>query len=121
MKKFTVKSVRGEFSIYELEVEMLPSIGEPGLKPGEWKARILKPDTFHMKHEKVVDGKKEVFYEPDVWCWHAFYETKEEACAAASKLIEHEFEFNLRKYGKTYTDEEVAAAFMAIRYVPLTS
>lgn len=120
MKKFTVRTVKGVTSIHEVELEILPSIGEPGLKAGEWKARILKPDTFHMKRERVVDGKKEVFYEPDVWCWHAFYDSKEEACAAATKLIEQEFEFNLRKYKTAYTDVDVAAAIMAITLVKLT-
>lgn len=121
MRKFTVKSARGEVTIYEVEVEILPSICEPGLKPGEWKARILKPDTFHMKREKVVDGKKEVFFEPDVWCWHAFHDDQGEALTYANKLIEQEFAFNLRKYGTTYTDTDLAAAFLAVKLVKLTT
>jgi len=119
MRKFVIKSIKGEFTIYEVEVEILPSICEPGLKPGEWMARVLKPDLFHMKREKFVDGKKEVFYEPDVWCWHAFYDDKGQAITATNKLIEQEFAFNQRKYGKEYTDVDLAAAFLAIKVVML--
>jgi len=119
MRKFTVQTIKGETSIVEVEIEILSGLCEPGLQPGEWKARILKPDTFHMKRERVVDGKKEVFYEPDIWCWHAFYDTKEDASAAATKLIEHQLEFNLRKYGTTYTDVDAAAAVMAMMFIPL--
>lgn len=115
MRKFTIRTVKGEVSIVECELEMLNTVCEPGLKEGEWKARILKPDTFHMKRERVVDGKKEVYYEPDVWCWHAFHDTEEEARAAATKLIEHEFAFNLRKYGKEYDGYDVAGAVMTIK------
>ena len=119
MRKFTIRVVKGEVSIVECELEMLSGVGEPGLQPGEWKARILKPDTFHMKRERVVDGKKEVYYEPDVWCWHAFHDTEEEARTAAAKLIEHEFAFNLRKYGTAYTEADVATATAAVALVSL--
>lgn len=119
MRKFVIQSKKGATSIIEVEIEVLPSMCEPGLKPGEWRARILRPTIFHMKQEKIVDGKKEVVLEPDAWCWHAFYEDKVQALTAANKLIEQEFEFNKRKYGKEYTDTDLAAAFLAIEVVML--
>jgi len=121
MKKFTVQTIKSGVSIVEVELEILSGICEPGFQPIEWKARIIKPDTFHMKRERTVDGKREVFYEPDIWCWHAFYDTKEDARVAATKLVEQQFAFNLRKYSTTYTDTDVTAAITTIMFVPLTA
>jgi len=124
MRKFVVQSKRGEVSISEVEVEIVSPLDDPSvmwLKPGEYMARILRPTSFHMKHEKMVDGKREVVLTPDVWFSHSFFETQGEALKYAEKLIEHEFEFNLRKYGKTYTDTDIAAAFMAITMNKLTA
>ena len=118
MRKFTVQSKKGEMTIYELDVEIVTALHDASvmwLKPGEYKARILKPESFHMKMEKVVDGKKEVIYVPDVWCWHSLYDTYGDAFTAATTLIEQEYAFNLRKYGTTYTDVDVAAACLALR------
>jgi len=89
------------------------------LKPGEYRARILAPDSFHQRIEKEVSGKKEFVLVPDVWCWHAFYDDKGQALNAANKLIEQEYAFNKRKYGTDYTDAELAAAFLAIEVVML--
>ncbi len=119
MRKFVIQSKKGKTVIMEVEVEILPSVGEPGLKPGEWKARILAPESLHQRIEKDVNGKKEFVLIPDVWCWHAFYDDKGQALTAANKLIEQEFEFNKRKYGKEYTDADLAAAFLAIEAVML--
>lgn len=118
MRKFAIQSKRGEMTIYELDVEVLTALQDPSimfLKEGEYRARILKPESFHMKIEKTVDGKKEVTYVPDVWCWHSLYDTYNDALQAASKLIEQEFAFNLRKYGTAYTDVDVAAAMLALK------
>lgn len=120
MRKFTVKSKKEEVTIYELDVEIVTSLSDPSvswLKPGEYKAKILKPESFHMKVEKTVEGKKEkeVSYVPDVWCWHSLYDTYEEVLAAACKLIEQEYAFNLRKYGTAYTDVDIASACMCIK------
>jgi len=118
MRKFTVKSVKGEVIIYELEVRIVRSMDKEfliNLNPGEYQAFILKPESFHMKRERMVEGKKEVYHEPDVWCWHALNDTYEEALVYAGKLVEQEFAFNLRKYGKQYTDVDVAAALMSIK------
>ncbi len=121
MRQFTVTSKRGEVSVVEVEIEKLSGVAEPGLKEGEWKARILRPESFHMKIEKSVDGKKETVLTPDVWCWHAFHETQEEATAYAHQLIKQEFAFNERKYGTAFTEEDVATACAAVKLVPLTA
>ena len=118
MRKFTVSSKRGELIIYELDVQVLTALDDAGtmfLKPGEYMARILKPESFHMKRERTVDGKKETYLEPDVWYSHALYDTYGEALQATSTLIEQEFAFKLRKYGTAYSDVDVAAALLALK------
>lgn len=118
MRKFTVSSKKGELTIYELDVKVLTALDDAGtmfLKPGEYMARILKPESFHMKREKVVDGKKETWLEPDVWYSHALYDDYNDALQAAGKLIEHEYAFRLRKYNEAYTDVDIAAAMLALK------
>lgn len=118
MRKFAVQSKREGMIIYELDVVVLTALEDPSvmwLQPGEYKGRILKPESFHMKRERMVDGKKETYLEPDVWFSHSLYDTYEEVLRAASKLIEQEFAFNLRKYGTAYTDVDVASAVMCLR------
>jgi len=123
MRKFTLHAKKGKSYIMEVECELIRPIEDPSilwsLNPGEYKARILAPDTFHQRVEKVVDGKKEVAMVPDVWCWHAFCDTLEEAKEKAALLVRQSFAFDERKYGKTYTEEEVLAAIAVIEVVML--
>ncbi len=122
MRKFTIQSKKGKTVVTEVEVEIIRPMEDPSvmwLNPGEYKARILAPESFHQRVEKDVNGKKEFVLVPDVWCWHAFYDDKGAALSAANKLIEQEFAFNQRKYGQEYTDVDLAAAFLAIEVVTL--
>jgi len=122
MRKFIIQSKKGKTSIIEVEVEIISSLEDPSvlwLKAGEWRARILQPTSFHQRIEKVVDGKKEVVMQPDVWCWHSFSDSIEEAQRKAEDLIVQSFEFDLRKYGKSFTDEDVATAKLTIEIVSL--
>lgn len=123
MRKFVVYSRKGPTSILEVEVELITALEDPSimwaLQPGEFRARILKPILFHQKIEKEVEGKKEVTLVPDVWYSHSFYETLEDAHAAAAKLARSSFEFELRKYGKAYTEEDIQAEVSTIKIVML--
>jgi hypothetical protein len=123
MRKFTIQSKKGKTVIMEVECKVITPMEDPSvlwaLKPGEYRARILAPECFHQRVETDVNGKKEFVLVPDVWCWHALYDDKGQALAAANKLIEQEFEFNKRKYDKEYTDADLAAAFLAIEVVML--
>lgn len=122
MRKYTVQCKRGKTSIVEVEIEVIKALEDPSvmwLNPGEYKARVLKPTSFHLKIERLVDGKKETVMEPDVWCWHAFHESLAEAETYSESLVAHEFDFNLRKYGTTFGEADVAAAISAIEVIPL--
>jgi hypothetical protein len=122
MKKYTIQSKKGKTSIIEVEIEVVKQLEDPSvgwMNTGEYKARILKPTSFHQKLEKIVDGKSELTIVPDVLCWHAFYSTLEEAKAYSEELIKHEFKFMLRKHNVAYTEEDVQAAIAAVEVLAL--
>jgi hypothetical protein len=122
MRKFTIQSRKDKTSIFEVEVEILTAMDDSAvlwLKPGEYRARVLKPTIFHQKVEKTVEGKKETTLVPDVWCWHAFYETEDEARAQAAKWIQDDVDFAIRKHREPPTPEQVQASIDAIEVVRL--
>ena len=122
MRKFTIQCKKGSTSIMEVEIEVIKPLEDPSvmwLQSGEYRARVLLPKSFHQKIERTVDGKKETVTVPDVWCWHAFYDSLEAAQAQAKYLTTHSFEFDLRKYGTTFTQEDVDAALSSIDVVML--
>ena len=86
MKKFIISQHKGTTSIMEVECEKV-SIFEDGavalLKTGEWKARIDLPTSLY---EKLPDGK---VIKP-IFCWHAFYETADEAVQKIGKDLHWE-------------------------------
>lgn len=109
MRKFTIISRKGTTTLQEVEVEILSPIDDPSvmwLGKGEYKARILAPESLHQKVEREVNGKKEIVLVPDVWCWHAFYDSEEAARAKAEKEIQTEFE---RQARKSHTELDVVA------------
>jgi len=116
--------MKGKVAIYEVEVEVLSPMDDPSvmwLKAGEYRARVVQPTIFHQKVERTRDGKKETTLVPDMWYSFAFHDSYESALADASNLVRQEFEFNLRKYKTSYTEEDVAAAISAIELIALTS
>lgn len=124
MRKFTIQVRKDKTSIFEVEVEILTAMDDPSvnwLKPGEYKARVMKPTSFHQKFERTVDGKKETTLIPDVWCWHAFYESEEEARAQAIKWVQDDVDFAIRKHREPPTPEQVQATIDAIEVVKLTA
>lgn len=124
MRKFTIHSKKGKTAIMEVECEIILALEDPSvlwsLKPGEYRARILAPASFHQKVERVVDGKKESVMVPDIWCSHAFYESIEEARSVCERFIRSEMvDFALRKHRAPATEEEVQAAISAVEVVML--
>lgn len=119
MRKFYIHNKRGATSIMEVEVQVVTPLEDCSvlwLKPGEYKARITEPQSLLLKVEKIVDGKKEVSFVPDVFCWHAFYETVEEAREVVAKNTRFEMQtFAENKHRAIATDEEVAAAIAAVQ------
>lgn len=112
MRKFVVYSVKGLPIIMEIECEQVTPMHDPSIlwsvKPGEYRARILAPKNFTEK-----DGK------PAVWCSFAIYDTLEIAKEMNEKLTREGFDFNLRKYGTAFTEEDVQAAVAAVQVMML--
>ena len=123
MKKYSIKSAKGKTTIYEVEIEVIRTaedVSVSWLNTGEYKARVLKPISFHQRIEKLVDGKKEIVMVPDIWCWHAFYESVEDAKAQATKWIKEDMvDFAIRKHHEPATEEEVQAAITAVEIITL--
>lgn len=122
MRKFIIQSKKGKTSVMEVECELISALEDPSvmwLRADEWKAKILLPTSLHMKVEKNIDGKKEIILEPDVWCWHAFYSSLEEAQRQAADLICQEYDFNHRKYGKLYIAQDIKNSINDIEVVLL--
>lgn len=124
MRKFVLQSKKGVSAIMEVECEIIQALEDPSilwaLKPGEYRARILAPESFHQKVEKTVDGKKVSVMVPDIWCSHAFYDTLESAKETCFKLIRSEMiDFAIRKHRQPATEEEVQAAIDAVEVVML--
>lgn len=114
MRKFVIQSKKGKTSITEVEVEIIQPLEDPSvmqLPSEEYRARILAPQTFYQCIEKVLI--------PDVWYSHAFCDGLVDAWKKTEELIRQEFEFNKRKYGKEFTEEEVQAATNAVEVVML--
>jgi hypothetical protein len=111
MRKFIVSVKKSPASIIEVEVEIVKALEDPSiiwaLYPGEYKARIIKPTTFYQKFEKNVGGKFELFSIPEIWHSHSFFDSLEDAKFHANELILNSFEFNLRKHGVIFSEEDV--------------
>lgn len=55
MRKFVFHHKKGIPAIVEVELEKLTQADDPSvgwLRPGEYKARILRPTSYHMKIEE---------------------------------------------------------------------
>ena len=113
MKKFVIQSKSGQFSIQEVDVEVISTTEDPSvawLPAGEFKARIMRPTSFHMKVERLVNNKREMVDVPEVWYSFAFLNSLEEAKATCAELIREEFDFKKRKHKIDFTEQDVADA-----------
>lgn len=122
MKKFVIQSKSGQFSIQEVEVEVILATEDPSvawLPAGEYKARIMKPTSFHMKIEKLINNKREMVDVPDVWYNFAFSDSLEDAKATCAELIREEFKFKQRKHKIDFTEQDVADAQAKMQVVLL--
>lgn len=124
MIKYVVHSKGNKLVIFEVELEIVSAVEDNSimfLYPGEYKARILKPDIFHQRIEKMINGKREFVLVPDVWHSFAFYDDLESAKQASVDLVRAEFNFNLRKYKTAYTEEDVVKALDTLEVIRLAS
>lgn len=123
MRKFVINVRKGTTTIMEVECEVVTPLQDSSimfLKPGEWKGSITAPQSLMVRVEKIVDGKKESNFIPDVYCWHAFYDTVEAAQTEVAKMTRHEMQvFAANKRRPVATEEEVQAAIAEVKVVML--
>lgn len=122
MKKYTIHSRKDKTVIMEVECEIVSASEDPAvmwLLPGEYKAKVIAPTSFHQNVEKVIDGKKVTISTPVSWYSHAFYDTLSDAKAAFAMQITEGFATNLRKHGVKYTDNEVQILIDTVEVVLL--
>ena len=98
MRKFTILFKKGVTTLQEVEVEYVTAMQDPSimwLKPGEYKAKVLKPESLY---EKQDDGS----LTPPVWYSFAFYNSEEDARKQAEYDIEQEMKRVARKSHKEF-------------------
>lgn len=100
----TKPGVKGLPSIVEVECEVFTPLLSP---PGEFAARILKPEWLWEPTRVLQEGTLVEVVMPPVYCSHAVYETVEAARDEARRQIRGGLEFEVRK-GKiaSFTEEE---------------
>lgn len=77
MRKFVIRYSKQDTLIMEVEVEKIPAIEDLSvmfLKPGEWKGKILKPESLYEK-SNLPQGN----LIPPISCWWAFHDDVESA------------------------------------------
>jgi hypothetical protein len=118
MRKLIVQTTReGKMIITEVEIELVKAVEDPSvmwLPKGEYRARVMKPESLHEKQE---DGSLQA----PIWYSHIFYETSEEVWEYIEKSIREGFERDLRHHKITaYTEEEVQQKLSEIEEVVLS-
>src|SRR5580692_5531160 len=99
--------------ILEVEGEIITGLEDPSvmwLPEGEYKFRILKPESLY--EPKEAPGAKEKTMVPPIYCGHNFFST-------AHDLVNHSFEFAQRKSKIEYTYDQVVARCSEIQEVML--
>jgi len=106
--------------IVEVDGEMILAVEDPSvmwLPEGEFKFRILKPETLY--EPKEISSAKEKIMVPPIYCSHVIFSTIREARAEAYALITHSFELALFKKNIIYTHEQVATRCNEIQEILL--
>ena len=106
--------------IVEVEGEMITGLQDPSvmwLPEGEYKFRILKPESLY--EPKEAPGVKEKTMVPPIYCSHTLFSTAHEARTAAYHLVNHSFEFAQRKSKIECTYEQVVTRCSEIQEVIL--
>lgn len=114
----TKPGVKGLPSIVEVECEVFTPILSA---PGEFAARIHKPEWLWEPTRVLQDGTLVEVNMPPVYCSHSVYETIEAAREAAYRQVRSTLEFEVRK-GKipSATQEEFKARCDSIQEVNLS-
>jgi hypothetical protein len=110
-------------AVVEVEGEMITQTEDTSvgwLPQGEFKFRITQPEFLYESQEiKKADGSKEKVMLPPVYYSHAVYYNIYQAQVAAEHIVRSNFEFERRKTGKEFTEEEVRAKFVEIQEILL--
>lgn len=105
-------------SIVEVECEVfMPVLAAPG----EFAARILKPEWLWEPTRVLQEGVLKDVNMPPVYCFHSVFETIEQAREAALRQIRSGFEFELRK-GRidSYTSVDVEGKMSEVQELKLS-
>lgn len=106
--------------IVEVEGEVISAVEDPSvmwLPKGEYKFRILKPESLY--EPKEVSGSKEKTMVPPIYCSHSLLPTAHEARARAYAMISHSFDFEQRKHKVAYTFEQLTQRCAEIQEILL--
>jgi hypothetical protein len=115
MRKFTIISRKGVTTIQEVEIELVSTLEDPSvmwMKPGEYKAKVLKPESLY---EKQNDGR---LISP-IWCWFAFFNSEDDARAQAEQDLKREMERAARKNKSQFNAIECLARVKEIQVITL--
>lgn len=131
MRKFVVHTralpgcckTSSNITILEVEGEVITAVEDPSvlwLPEGEFKFRILKPEALYEPKEIVhEDRSREKITVPPVYHSHAVYWTVHQAMAHAMKMIRESFEYEKRKHGAEFTEEQVSEKCKEIQEILL--
>ena len=70
MRKFFIHSFKGDTTIMEVEIEVMPKSYFTSLKEGEWMGKVTAPTSLYEKQNNGI-------LTPPIYCWWAFYDSVE--------------------------------------------
>ncbi len=103
MRKFISSYSRQNIFVMEVEVEKISGIEDSSvifLNPGEWKGRILKPESLY---EKNIDPQGKPV--PPTYCWWAFHNDIDSVMKNIRKSCELDFRKSKAKEAKLDLDQ----------------
>lgn len=118
MKKFIIHSLKGEFSVVEVDCEFVSPMEDPSvlwLKDGEFKVKITAP-SFLL--EKKVKGK-ETIYAPAYYYFHSVFDSQEQALDVLKIDIRKSMQRDAEKRNLSLNEEDVIKAINEIKIINL--
>jgi hypothetical protein len=103
--------------IVEVEGELIHGVEDASvlwLPNGEFRFRITQPKFLYEP-----GNTKDKSLMPPIYHSHSIYDTSEQASKVAEKLVFQSFQFALRKYGTTFTIQEMETKLSEITSISL--
>lgn len=104
-------------TVIEVEGEMIGGVEDASvlwLPEGEFRFRITEPQFLYEP-----SSTKDKLMVPSVYHSHAIYSTLEQARSAAEKFVFQSLQFTLRKYGTSFTDQDIEVKLSEITEIML--